>query len=515
MPEEPIVQPDHDAAAAEAAPRVLDGADVAAGEAPVLEPALAAATGSADGDASAPGSPPTDDAAPAATGAGIPAEASTASHSQAEAAAPGFEPAAGQAAASAPGGFSELFEASATPPPRVVQVGQRVRGKIVDIGDPETRVAYGGRSEGLLATSELRSGDGSVLLRVGDPISLTVAAAEEPVRFTIGKKRALLNAAKLRLAHENKQPVSGVVRAVNKGGFDVRVSGVRAFCPLSQIDTAFVQDAKTYLGQTYAFRILRWENGGRNIVLSRRAILKLEAESKAVETRQRLAIGAEFDGIVTRVQPFGAFVDIGGLEGLLHVSRMGRGHVPDPGQMVSPGQTIRVRVSRIESAGAGKERIALARADLGPDPWEQIGETLREGEVVGGRVVRLTDFGAFVTLQPGIDGLVHISELSAHRATPETLKEILKPGDEVQVRVLRIDREKKRVSLSIRQAQPGEPAAPARPAREPRAGRPPRDRDRDRDRDRARDDNASPGSTLTHNMAEQLGALRRKLQVRP
>ena len=413
--------------------------------------------------------------------------------------------------------FSELFETSAEPPPRSVQIGQRIRGRIVSIGDSQVMVSYGGRAEGVLAASELRGSDGNLLLRVGDPVSVAVSSTEEPVTFTLGKKRGLQSAARLRLAYESKQAVSGVVRAVNKGGFEVRVSGVRAFCPLSQIDTSFVQDSKTYLGQTYTFRILRWENGGRNIVLSRRAVLKQEAEAKAADTRKRLEVGSEFDGVVTRVQPFGAFVDIGGLEGLLRVSRMGRGHVQDPTHVLTPGQQLRVRVTRLESAGGGKERIALAAADLGPDPWEEAGAALQEGQVVTGRVARLTDFGVFVTLLPGIDGLVHISELSANRVTPETIQETVQPGDEVQVRILRVDRDKKRVSLSIRQAQAPDPAPAARPAREPRGGRPPRDRDRDRDRDRYRDDPSSAsssGGSLTHTMAEQLGALKRKLQVR-
>jgi small subunit ribosomal protein S1 len=402
--------------------------------------------------------------------------------------------------------FSQLLEVRPPPAPKALTSGQRVRGTILAIGDEQTIVTLSGRPDAVLATRELRSPDGTLLLRVDDPLSAIVQTVDIPVVLTLGKKRGLLNAAKLRIAHEQKRPVNGIIRAVNKGGFEVRVQGVRGFCPLSQIDFGMTLEPQSYVGLNCQFRVLRWENGGRNIVLSRRAILKEEAEHKAVETRTKLAVGSEFDGVVKRVQPFGAFVDIGGVEGLLHVSRIGHGGVADPAQVLSPGQEVHVRVTRIDNPGTGKERIALAAPSLGPDPWETALDTLREGETVHGRVVRLAEFGAFVNLTPGIDGLVHLSELPRSENAD---KPPVQPGDEVEVRILRVDLEKKRVSLSMRPLPAARP-----PAREPR--RPRRERERDRDRDRDRD--AAPHSTggsLTHTMAEQLGALRRKLQVRP
>jgi small subunit ribosomal protein S1 len=191
---------------------------------------------------------------------------------------------------------------------------------------------------------------------------------------------------------------------------------------------------------------------------------------------------------------------------------------------VTPGQTLKVRVTRIDNPESGKERIALAAADLGPDPWETARETLAEGAIVKGRVVRLAEFGAFVNLLPGIDGLVHVSELPPKPAEAPGPFAVA-PGDEIEVRVVRLDLDKKRVSLSTR-LQPPAPR-PAREARDPREAREPRDgregrrprrEPRDRDRDRDRDRETAPfatGGSLTHNMAEQLGALRRKLQVRP
>jgi ribosomal protein S1 len=406
--------------------------------------------------------------------------------------------------------FSALLEARPLNDPKVLAPGQRVRGRILSIGDEQTVVTLSGRPDAVLPTHELRAPDGTLLLRVEDPLSAIVESVDMPVVLKLGKKRGLLNAAKLRVAHEEKRPVTGTIRAVNKGGFEVRVQGVRGFCPLSQIDLGMTLEPTTYVGQTCQFRVLRWEDGGRNIVLSRRAVLKEESERKAVDTRAKLAVGAEFDGIVKRVQPFGAFVDIGGVEGLLHVSRIGHGGVPDPAQVVAPGQSVRVRVTRVDNAGTGKERIALAAPDLGPDPWEAARDTLREGEMLRGRVVRLAEFGAFVNLAPGLDGLVHLSELPRpSNDAPD--KPVVQPGDEVEVRILRVDLEKKRVSLSMRPVM-----APRPPVREPRRPRRERDRDRDRERDRDRDAGHTGGSgSLTHTMAEQLGALRRKLQVRP
>jgi len=392
-----------------------------------------------------------------------------------------------------------LLETSASPSTFVV--GARVRGKIISIGEDQTIVSFTGRPEAVLPTAELRGPGNTLLLRVDDAISATVEAVGEPVVLKLGKKRALVSAARIRAAMEEKQPIKGLVRTVNKGGYEVRIGGVRAFCPLSHIERGHVADPNVHIGQTYGFRVLRWENGGRNIVVSRRGILKEEAATQAIATREKLAVDAEFEGRVTRVQPFGAFVDIGGIEGLLHVSRLGRGHVQDASQILSPGQVVRVRVTHIEHAGSAKERIALAAADPSLDPWETIGEHLHVGDIVEGRVARLADFGAFVNLLPGVDGLVHVSEIVTDSADGAPAS--VKPGDAVQVRIVRVDRDKRRVSLSMRLTAP-------RPIERP-APRPPRDR-----RPHPREAPQAPsGGALTHTMADQLLAARRKLQARP
>ncbi|UCE01598.1 MAG: S1 RNA-binding domain-containing protein [Candidatus Latescibacterota bacterium] len=405
--------------------------------------------------------------------------------------------------AAAAAGMAEILEKSK--PPREVKVGERVRGRIASIQEDQTFVDYGGRAEASIATSELRDKEGAVLLRVDDTLSATVVSIDDGVTLTLGKKRGALNAAKLRIAHENRVPVSGTVRSVNKGGFDVSVGGVRAFCPLSQIDTTFVADPQEYVGKRLTFRVLRWENSGRNIVVSRRAILREEAKEKARETRKHLEEGAEFEGVVKRIQPFGAFIDLGGLEGLLHVSRMGHTRIDDPKGVVSVGQTVKVRVVTVENPGTRRERIALALADLGPDPWSQVQEQLHEGDVVDGVVARLAPFGAFVRLPVGIDGLVHVTELSSKRLSDP--KEAVRVGQEVQVKVLRIDSEKRRISLSIRRCHEEPKSTKERPPRrESRSGR--------QQRGPEQVAAASGGGSLTHTMADQLGALKDKLRRR-
>ena len=426
--------------------------------------------------------------------------------------------------------FSQPLEVRAPDPASTtLALGNKVRGKILSIGDEHAIVSISDRPDAILPTREFRTADGTLLLRVDDSVNVLVQSVEVPALLALDKRRLVLNALRLRLAYEQHKSVTGAVRAVNKGGFEVRVGGVRCFCPLSQMDAAVALDSQAHVGQTYSFRILRWEQGGRSIVLSRRAILKEEADAKAVETRRKLEVGAEFDGTVTRVQPFGAFVDIGGIEGLLHVSRMGRGHITDPAQVVHPGQPLRVTVTKIDNGDSGKSRIALAATDLGPDPWATAGEQLRENTVLRGRLVRMTEFGAFVNVLPGIDGLVHVTDLQRHAEAGGAVPQV---GDEIDVRVTRLDSDKRRVSLSLRLEPPpprfaareardsrdgrdsrdSRDARPSRDARTGRPGRPRRDRDREPERESAP---FAAGSSLTHTMADQLGALRGKLQIRP
>jgi small subunit ribosomal protein S1 len=245
-----------------------------------------------------------------------------------------------------------------------------------------------------------------------------------------------------------------MVTGINKGGAEVQVYGMRAFCPLSQLDLRYVENPQQFVGQTLKFRINRIEEGGRNrrpdVVLSRRALLEEEVQNKAAELRSRLQVGAVMRGRVTSITTYGAFVDLGGLEGLLHVSEIGFSRLADPSEALSVGQEVEVQVIKIEKGKDERrpERISLSRKALERDPWRDAVARFPEGTEAAGRVVRVESFGAFVELAPGLEGLVHVSELGAARRVSHA-REVVQIGQDVRVRVLGVDTTKRRISLSM------------------------------------------------------------------
>ncbi|TMA21431.1 MAG: S1 RNA-binding domain-containing protein, partial [Deltaproteobacteria bacterium] len=247
----------------------------------------------------------------------------------------------------------------------------------------------------------------------------------------------------LQSALDSKIPVEGLVTGVNKGGLEVDLGGMRAFVPTSQIDVRFVEDPAQFVGQKIKFRVTELRGG--NAILSRRALIEEERAVKAAELRSRLAVGAQLDGTVTSVRDFGAFVDLGGLEGLVHVSELSHARVAHAQDVVKPGQKVSVQVLRIEKDEKGQERIALSLRALEQDPWDAARPQLAEGKKLQGRVARLQPFGAFVELFPGVDGLVHVSALSdRHIQHP---REVVKEGETIWVQVESVDDAQKRVAL--------------------------------------------------------------------
>jgi small subunit ribosomal protein S1 len=248
-----------------------------------------------------------------------------------------------------------------------------------------------------------------------------------------------------------KLPVEGVVTAVNKGGLEVDLGGTRAFCPASQIDVRFHDDLNVFVNQKLQFRVTEMRGG--NAILSRRALLEEERAVKAAELRKTLEVGATLEGTITSVRDFGAFVDLGGLEGLVHVSELSHQRIAHAQDAVKSGQKVRVQVLRIEKDEKGQERIALSLRALEQDPWDAARPELEEGKKLTGKVVRLQPFGAFVELFPGVDGLVHVSALAnRHVAHP---REVVKEGETIEVQIESIDDAQRRVSL--RRLQDGEP----------------------------------------------------------
>jgi len=355
--------------------------------------------------------------------------------------------------------FASLFAAAEKSAPRGRRakqaVGDRVRGKIASIGNEVTVLELEGGGEGTLETLELRDDAGQLTVKVGDVIEARVTGLGEKAGFVWLRRGASRGAdprAGLAEAAASGLPVEGLVTGVNKGGVEVTVGGVRAFCPVSQLELRPVADPAVYVGQKLLFRITRYEDDrrGPNVILSRRALLEEEMRERAVETRTKLVPGAVLSGVVTSLKDFGAFVDVGGIEGLLPASEIGFQRGTKPSDVLSVGQSVTVQVLRIEKRDDPKrpEQVSFSLKSLERDPWDDAVETLRAGAVIKGQVMRAETFGAFVQVAPGVEGLLHISELGAGKHLRHA-REAVKPGDTVEVTVLAIDAEKRRISLGL------------------------------------------------------------------
>lgn len=346
--------------------------------------------------------------------------------------------------------FSKMLEEAGpdTKQLQEVAVGKKVKGTIQKIDDTSAFVDFGGRSEAVIDLQELRSESGELNLTEGDSIEAIVSSLEGEIRLTRSLRSS--NKQVIREAHENGLPVDGRVTGFNKGGLVVNLGGLRAFCPLSQIEMGFCQSPESYAGKTLSFKIIELRGGGRNLVVSHRAILEEEAKARGLALREKLNKGDELDGKVTRLERFGAFVDIGGVEGLVHVSEISHTRVKNPGEVLKTGQTIKVKILDMKDLGGDKERISLSIKALEPDPWSNL--PFRNGQVISGKVVSIQNFGAFVEVAPGIEGLVHISQLTGEKRVNNP-SEVVTVGQEVQVRVQEIDRVQHRISLSMRAAQ--------------------------------------------------------------
>jgi small subunit ribosomal protein S1 len=363
--------------------------------------------------------------------------------------------------------FAAMFAASEKDKPKTKRpkVGDVVRGKVISVGKEAVFVDVGGKAEGTLDRAQVSDHEGKLLVKVGDEIEARVAADAGGVltlRTKVG--RGPEARAELAQAMELGIPVEGVVTEVVKGGVSVDVAGVRGFCPASQIDNRFVEDLSVFVGQRLTFRVTRYE--GRNLVLSRRALLDEEKEKRAAETRKNLVPGAVIRGKVVGFKPFGAFVDLGGVEGMLHVSELGFTRVEKPEDVLRLGQELDVAILKV-APGEKNERISLSLKALGNDPWNDATANLAEGARVKGTVTRLQPFGAFVEIAPGVEGLVHISELGAGRRINHP-KEVVSVGQQVEATVLSIDHEKRRLSLSMAASKDASPdeiaqAAPKAP----------------------------------------------------
>ena len=343
-----------------------------------------------------------------------------------------------------------------------LRVGTKVRGSVVTIGAEHALLDIGARCEAIADLSPFRNEDGSLQIAVGDTLELFVVESGDQIVLARSVRSDPGSALRqVREAHAAGVPITGRVTGLNAGGLEVDLGGARGFCPLSQIESGFCADPSTYVGRTLEFLVTGVEESRRNAVLSRR---QLQRRAEEEETRRRLASlrpGDELDGTVARLEPFGAFVTLApGIDGMVHVSEIQHARVAHPRDVLNLGERVRVSVLRIEPGKDQRPRIALSIKASAPDPWTDIVHRFPVGLRVKGVVANLAEFGAFVTLAPGIDGLVHISEIAAQRT--QRVKDALAQGQEVEAIILAVDPAKRRISLSIRAAQAAEePAAAA------------------------------------------------------
>jgi len=367
---------------------------------------------------------------------------------------------------SGPQDFGQIlaeFEGDA-PKSQAPAVGQKVKGKILSVTEEWAFLDLGGKAEGRIAAADLKDAEGNLTVKEGDTLEATVTGTDPETGALLlrrkagggkGKRAAAEVPLEIRQAHEAGLPIEGLVTGLNKGGAEVQVYGMRAFCPLSQLDLRYVENPQQFVGQKLMFKVNRLEEGNRggrgpNIVLSRRQLLEEEQQSRAAETREKLQVGAVLTGRVTSLTTYGAFIDLGGIEGMLHVSEIGHSRTTHPQDVFTVGQEVEVQVIKIEQGKDEKrpERISLSRRALESDPWQDAASRFPEGTEATGRVMRLETFGAFVELAPGLEGLVHISEMGAGRRLNHS-REAAEQGQDVQVRVLGVDIGRRRISLSM------------------------------------------------------------------
>lgn len=350
--------------------------------------------------------------------------------------------------------FGEFEKKQSATGKRGPKIGDKVTGTVVSIQDESVFIDLGGKTEGMVEVEELTDADGNLTVAIGDNIEIVVSGKDEASGILmLGPRHArrMRGEEGLRQAYEEQLPIEGLVTGTTKGGLDVELSGVRGFCPASQIDIKFVEDLESFVGERLAFRITKFEGGRHtNLVLSRRSLLEEAQLALATETRKHLEVGATMKGKVTSLKEFGAFVDLGGIEGMVHISELAFGRVTHPKDILSVGQEVEVSILRIEKSDNPKhpERIALSIRALERDPWRDALTDFPVGARVEGTVSRLQPFGAFIELTPGVDGLAHISELGAGRRITHP-QEVLSVGDRVVANVLGVDAEKHRISLSL------------------------------------------------------------------
>ncbi|AET61422.1 RNA binding s1 domain protein [Paenibacillus terrae HPL-003] len=351
--------------------------------------------------------------------------------------------------------------------------GDTVKGTIVKLEDNQAVVSIGYKYDGIIPIRELSSGldNAEEAVQVGQEVEARIISIDDGKEKLVLSKRAIdsENAwEKLEQLFESKEVFEVVVNDVVKGGIVVDV-GLRGFIPASMVERHFVEDFSDYKGRTLRVVVKELDRENNKVILSQKDVLEAEFEANKLKVMAELKEGQEIVGTVQRLTQFGAFVDVGGVDGLVHVSEIAWTHVDKPSDAVSEGQQVKVKVLKVDPE---KGKISLSMKAAQPGPWESAAGQFNNGDVVTGVVKRLVNFGAFVEIASGVEGLVHISQIShKHIGTPQ---EVLEEGQEVKVKILEMNPTEKRVSLSIKETEEAPEAAP-RAERAPRASRAPRE----------------------------------------
>jgi small subunit ribosomal protein S1 len=350
---------------------------------------------------------------------------------------------------------------------RPIEEGEVVTGHVVRIDKDEVLVDIGYKSEGVIPANELsirKSVDPNEEVHLGEEVDAIVMTKEDQDgRLIMSKKRARFEKAwrRIETAAESGEPVEGTVIEVVKGGLIIDL-GVRGFLPASLVDIRRVPNLDEYMGTKIETKVIELNRSRNNVVLSRRAVLEEERKEVRQQILDRLQPGLVVEGQISNIVDFGAFVDLDGIDGLIHISELSWSHVNHPSEILSIGDTVKVKVLDIDR---DRQRISLGLKQTQEDPWQRIVDTYNVGDELAGKVTKVVTFGAFVEILDGVEGLVHISELAPHHV--ESPREIVHPGDEIRVKILEIDSERRRLSLSAKRVEdqilpvsrPGEPAS--------------------------------------------------------
>ena len=331
--------------------------------------------------------------------------------------------------------------------------GDLIEGRVIHVGESFVVMDIGYRVEGVIPIEEVQDEAGQVTVAEGDQLKCIVLRFGDDAEYIpLSKRQADFrdNWAKIEQAYQAGEPLEGKVTRRLRGGYFVEISGIRAFLPGSQVDIQRVRDYDEWLGRTIRVKVLSMDPSKRTIIVSRRVLLEEERERQRQEILSKLHPGAVLEGRVKNITGYGVFVDLGGIDGMIHKSDLAWHRVEHPSEVVELGQTLKVKVLAYDPE---RERVSLGLKQLQPEPFSQVLKKYREGDVVTAKVTNVVDYGAFVEIEPGVTGLIHVTEMTWAPRTPRP-DQVVKPGDEVEVRIIEIDRDRKRISLSLRQVQP-------------------------------------------------------------